>query len=226
MGSAGVARSVAVCGEVHVVLGRARPRPAPAPPNRRERPHDLLSNHPLLETAAVEIRAPVWIPGHTAADIGVLTRVQVDGMPVRVIRPVARSAATRAGRRHRLSALERRGDVEIFRVRGLADVEIVETHVADGKAQRVELTKDADERFRNIAVDDELPYVRPTVEADMREREKPQVPTLHRAARPPGADREERALIRREESNRRVERSRRHSTHRGRERAEQKSCDG
>ena len=218
--------SVAVCGEVHVVLRRARPGPAPAPSDRCERPYDLRSDHPFSETAAVKIRAPVWIPGHTAADIGVLTRVQVDGMPVRVIRPVARSAATRAGRRHRLSALERRGDVEIFRVCALADVEIVETHVADGKAQRVELTKDADEWFRDVAVDNELSYVRPTVEADVREREKPQVPPLHRAARPPGADGEERALIRREASNRRVERRRRHSTHRGRERAEQKSCDG
>ena len=125
-----------------------------------------------------------------------------------------------------MSALERGGDVEIFRVCGLADVEIVETHVADGKAQRVELAKDADEWFRDVAVDDELPYVRPTVEADVREREKPQVPPLHRAARPPGADGEERALIGREGSNRRVERSRRHSAHRGRERAEEESCHG
>ena len=119
-----------------------------------------------------------------------------------------------------MSALERGGDVEILRICGLADVEIVETHVADGKAQRVELTKDADEWLRDVAVDDELPDVRPTVEADVREREEPQVPPLYRAARPPGADGEERALIRREASNRRVERSRRHSEHRGRERAE------
>ena len=94
------------------------------------------------------------------------------------------------------------------------------------EAQRVELTKDADEWLRDVAVDDELPDVRATVEPDMREREKAQVPPLHRAARPPGAVDEERALIRREGSNRRVERRRRHGAHRGRERAEQKSCDG
>ena len=125
-----------------------------------------------------------------------------------------------------MSALERRGDVEIFRICGLSDVEIAETHVADGKAQRVELTKDADEWFRDVAVDDELPDMRPTVEADVGEREKPQVPPLHRAARPPGADGEERALIRREGSSRRMERCRRHSTHRRRERGEEESCHG
>ena len=123
-----------------------------------------------------------------------------------------------------MSALERCGDVEILRICSLADVEVVETHVADGKAQRVELTKDADEWFRDVAVDDELPDVRPTVEADVREREKPQVPPLHRAARTPGAACDERALIRRERSDRRVERSRRHCTHRSRERAEEERC--
>jgi hypothetical protein len=226
MESAGFSRSVAVYGEVHVVLGRARPGPAPGPPNRRERPYDLRSDHPLPETAAVKVRAPVRIPGHAAADVGVLTGVQVDGMPIRVIRPVPRSAATRAGRGHRLSALERGGDVEILRIRGLAEVEIVEAHVADGKAQRVELTKDADEWFRDVAVDDELSYVWPTIEADVREREKPQVPPLHRAARPPGTEGEKRALIRREGPDRRVEGSRRHSAHRGCERAEEESCHG
>ena len=125
-----------------------------------------------------------------------------------------------------MPALEGRGDIEILRVCGRTDVEIVETHVADGKAQRVELPKDADEWFRDVAVDDELPDVRPTVEADVREREKPQVPALHRTARPPGALGDERALIRREASNRRVERGRRHSTHRGRERAEEECCHG
>ena len=125
-----------------------------------------------------------------------------------------------------MSALERRGDVEILRVSGLTDVEVAETHVADGKAQGVELTKDADEWFRDVAVDDELPDMRPTVEADVGEREKPQVPPLHRAARPPGADGEERALIRREGSSRRMERCRRHSTHRRRERGEEESCHG
>ncbi len=125
-----------------------------------------------------------------------------------------------------MSALERGGDVEILRIRGLADVEVVETHVTDGKAQCVELTKDADEWFRNVAVDDELPDVRPAVEPDVREREKPQVASRHRAARPPGAVVEERALIRREASNRRVERSRRHSVDRGRERAEEESSHG
>jgi hypothetical protein len=47
----------------------------------------------------------------------------------------------------------------------------VEPHVADGEAERVELAKDGDERFRDVAVDDDLPDVRPTVEPDVRERE-------------------------------------------------------
>ena len=50
--------------------------------------------------------------------------------------------------------------------------------MADGKAQRVELTKDADEWFRDVAVDDELPECGATVEPDVREREKPQVRAL------------------------------------------------
>src|SRR6266516_4076264 len=106
--------SVAVDREVHVVLGRAAPGPAPPPADRAEGGENGRRHHSLAQMRAVEVLPARWIVRHPAPDIRILERVEVDRVPVGVVRPCARALPARARRRHRVAAVERTADVVVL----------------------------------------------------------------------------------------------------------------
>src|SRR5437899_2589803 len=103
--------------EMHVVLRRAGPAAAPAPSDRAEGADDRRGNHPGPVQGAVEIAPARRVAALPAADVGVLDRVDVDGLPIGVLRPGACAPAPDARRGHRLPAFEAAADVPVGRAR-------------------------------------------------------------------------------------------------------------
>ena len=161
---------------------------------------------------AVEVLSARWIVRHPAPDIRILERVEVDRVPVGVVRPRARALPARARRRHRVAALERTADIVVLRLIAGRPVHLGEAHVPDREPQRVQLAKDAHQRPRHVLVDDELAHVPPPVEADRRHAEQPELGQRDRAARVPDVrGLELRLLVRRQRTDRVLERRRRRS---------------
>src|SRR6188472_100365 len=98
---------------MHVVLGVSGPRAAPAPADRPKRLDDGPGHHPGPMVGAVVVRPRRGISTLTAADVGVLNRVEVDCEPISVHGPRASAATAGARRRDRLAALERGADVAV-----------------------------------------------------------------------------------------------------------------
>src|SRR5215211_681300 len=144
---------------MHVVLGVPGPRAAPAPADRPKRLDDPTGHHPWAMVGAVAVRLRRGISALTAADVGVLDRVEVDCEPIGVHGPRASATTAGARRRDRLAALERGADVAVAGAAASRTVEVAEGHVADRKMQAVELPEHAGERMRRVLVDDELPSV-------------------------------------------------------------------
>src|SRR5207244_12204057 len=111
--AAGGSRSVPGCGEVHVVLRRAAPASAPAPSDRAKGADDARRDHPGPVPRAVEIGPARAIAALAAAYVGVLYRVQIDGLAEGVLRPRACAASADARRGHGLPAFEGGAEVAV-----------------------------------------------------------------------------------------------------------------
>ena len=98
-----------------------------------------------------------------AADVGVLDRVDVDRVPVGMLRPAARA--------RRRAAVEGRGVVGLDRVEVAAAVVVDEAHAPDREAGVVEPPQDRHDRARRVGVDDQVARVGAPVEAAVADGE-------------------------------------------------------
>ena len=149
------------------------PQPQPCAANARTSA-PAGDGHARAHPRAVQVRHARRVRRAAARDVRVLDRVDVDRAPVGVVRPVARA--------RRRTAVERRRVVGLDRAEVVAAVGVDREHAADREARVVEGAEGADDRGRRIAVDDQAPAVRPAVEADVGERDEPQVVERDRAA--------------------------------------------
>src|SRR5262249_56668662 len=104
------------------------------------------------------------------ADVRILDRVEIDGIAVGVLGPVAGVTRAWAGRRFGEAAVEARArirDVRSVRAIGRGD-----RHLPDPEMRSIEPTKHPKERPRGIPVDDELACVRAPVEAEVGNGQK------------------------------------------------------
>src|SRR6266702_1295783 len=104
------AGSPAVRGEVLIIAGTL-PGAAPAPAGRGERAYHLVArvNDPRIVQAPVDILAAALVRlVAVGGDVGVLTRVQIDGEAVGMLGPTRRAGGVAAVERRRGVRLERR----------------------------------------------------------------------------------------------------------------------
>src|SRR3954447_21971745 len=141
---------------MHVVLRVPGPRAAPAPADRPKRLDDPAGHHPGPMVGAVAVRSRRGVSALTAADVGILDRVEVDCEPIGVHGPGASATAAGARRRDGLAALERGADVTVAGAAAPRTVEVTDGHVADRKMQPVEPAEHAGERMCRVLVDHEL----------------------------------------------------------------------
>src|SRR5207244_2008570 len=122
------------------------PAAAPTPSDRAEGADDGRGHHAWPVLRAVEVGTASRVAALTAADVGILDRVQVDRLTESMLRPRARAASTDARRGHRLPTFEAGADVGVCRAPPYWPVRVGEAHVADREVERVELAEDQGER--------------------------------------------------------------------------------
>ncbi len=166
--------------EVHEI-DRARPPPTPGPPHRLERGDrgPALQRHAGPHPASVEVGRGELRPHQVALDVGVVERVEVDGQPVGMGRPVRLATGLAADEGLGVVAVPGRGQVQ----RGFRRY----PHLLKGKAGCEQSLEDIHHGLGDIGVHQHLAGMRAGIEAAEGHGEVAQLAGLHRTGRFPAA---------------------------------------